>query len=34
MDGQLDPAIFEVFLNEKVYKSYAQEFLSPEQNDL
>jgi len=33
-DGHLDPDIFEIFLNQKVYLDYAKEFLSPEQNDL
>jgi len=33
-EGHLDPNLFEVFLNQKVYLKYAQEFLPPEQNDL
>ena len=33
-EGHLDPNLFEVFLNQKVYLDYAQKYLSPEQNDL
>jgi HD-GYP domain-containing protein (c-di-GMP phosphodiesterase class II) len=32
-DHHIDPDLFDVFLREKVYERYAQEFLPPEQID-
>ena len=33
LDGHIDPDLFDVFLREKVYLTYAQQFLDPEQID-
>ena len=33
LDGHIDPALFEVFLREEVYRQYADQYLSPEQID-
>ena len=33
LDGHIDPDIFDVFVREKVYLEYAQQFLAPEQMD-
>jgi len=31
--GHIDPDIFEIFIKEKIYMDYANEFLSPDQID-
>lgn len=33
MDNHIDPDLFDVFVREKVYESYAREYLKPEQMD-
>ena len=33
MNGHIDPAIFEIFVREKVYLHYAREFVDPAQVD-
>ncbi|MBS1127551.1 MAG: metal dependent phosphohydrolase, partial [Nitrospirae bacterium] len=33
LEGQIDPDLFDIFINEKVYLSYAEKFLSPKQID-
>lgn len=33
LKGHIDPDLFDIFIREKVYLQYAQEFLSPEQID-
>ncbi len=33
LDGHIDPALFDVFIREKVYLDYAANHLHPEQND-
>ncbi len=33
LNGHIDPDLFDVFVREKVYLSYAQQYLSPEQID-
>ena len=33
LDGHIDPDLFDVFLKERVYRQYADQFLSPEQID-
>ena len=33
LGGHIDPDLFDVFINEKVYLDYANKFLSPEQVD-
>ena len=33
LDGHIDPDLFDVFVREKVYLSYAEKFLDPEQVD-
>jgi HD-GYP domain-containing protein (c-di-GMP phosphodiesterase class II) len=33
LGGHIDPDLFDVFINEKVYMDYAKQFLSPEQID-
>ena len=33
LNGHVDPDLFDVFVREKVYLNYAQQFLSPEQID-
>ncbi|MFO1435655.1 MAG: HD domain-containing phosphohydrolase [Gammaproteobacteria bacterium] len=33
LDQHIDPDLFDVFVREQVYRKYAQEYLSPEQND-
>jgi hypothetical protein len=32
-DRHIDPDIFEIFIRERVYLDYAEEFLDPEQID-
>jgi|GEM_PF-5718778 len=32
-DNHIDPDIFEIFIRERVYLDYAEEFLDPEQID-
>jgi HD-GYP domain-containing protein (c-di-GMP phosphodiesterase class II) len=32
-NGHIDPDLFDVFITEKVYLEYAQQFMSPEQID-
>ncbi len=32
-NGHIDPDLFDVFVNQKVYAKYAQQFLDPEQTD-
>jgi hypothetical protein len=34
MGGHIDPDLFEIFVRDKVYMRYAQEFLDPEQIDV
>jgi len=31
LDNHIDPDLFDVFVREKIYESYAREHLSPEQ---
>ncbi|MCA3074938.1 MAG: phosphohydrolase, partial [Rhodocyclaceae bacterium] len=33
INGHIDPDLFDVFLREKVYLRYAEQFLDPEQID-
>jgi HD-GYP domain-containing protein (c-di-GMP phosphodiesterase class II) len=33
MDNHIDPDIFDIFIKNKVYLDYAEEFLDPEQID-
>ena len=33
LDGHIDPDLFDVFVREKVYLEYAEQFLDPEQID-
>jgi hypothetical protein len=33
LDGHVDPDLFDIFINEKVYLDYAEQFLAPEQID-
>jgi len=33
LDGHVDPDLFDIFIREKVYLDYAEQFLSPEQID-
>ena len=33
LNGHVDPDLFDVFIREKVYLKYAEEFLNPEQID-
>jgi HD-GYP domain-containing protein (c-di-GMP phosphodiesterase class II) len=33
LGGHIDPDLFDVFIREKVYLDYAQQFLAPEQID-
>ncbi|MBL0691565.1 MAG: GAF domain-containing protein [SAR324 cluster bacterium] len=32
--GHLDPDLYEIFMQQKVYKKYAKEYMKPEQNDV
>jgi HD-GYP domain-containing protein (c-di-GMP phosphodiesterase class II) len=34
MGGHIDPDLFDIFVRDKVYMRYAQEFLDPEQIDV
>jgi HD-GYP domain-containing protein (c-di-GMP phosphodiesterase class II) len=34
LNGHIDPDLFDVFVREKVYLRYAQQFLDPEQVDV
>jgi HD-GYP domain-containing protein (c-di-GMP phosphodiesterase class II) len=33
LNGHIDPDLFDIFIREKVYLKYAQQFLDPEQID-
>jgi HD-GYP domain-containing protein (c-di-GMP phosphodiesterase class II) len=33
-NGHLDPDLFDIFLNQKIYLRYAQQFLDPDQIDV
>ena len=33
LNGHVDPDLFDVFINEKVYLKYAEQFMNPEQID-
>jgi HD-GYP domain-containing protein (c-di-GMP phosphodiesterase class II) len=33
LGGHIDPDLFDIFIREKVYLNYAQQFLDPEQID-
>ena len=33
LDNHIDPDLFDIFVREKVYLTYAEEFLDPEQID-
>jgi len=33
LEGHIDPELFHVFLHEKIYMRYAEEFLDPDQMD-
>lgn len=34
LGGHIDPDLFDIFVREKVYLTYAQQFLDPEQIDV
>lgn len=32
-DAHIDPQLFELFINEQIYRQYAEQFLDPKQID-